>query len=330
MLPKLYIPVSGFVVTPVLGWWRRPSPVDAVDPAETARVFRVPVADLTDPANRATAHASERLPGPGVPRRGRSGLGFHRRTDRPDPAPRGLGTALGPGAVPLDWRHDRLRPPSGPADRTDLDDGLGTPASVPVNVLDILLLLAAVWFAVIGYRQGFVVGILSVFGFLGGGLIAVYLLPIFWDKATGPRRGSGHVRRHRRRGDRHRDAPRSVRRSPPTSAASCARRITWSPARAVDATGGALVNVLSMLLVAWLIGSALAGTALPTIGREVRSSKVLTGVSQMVPARADSWFADFSSVLAQNGFPQVFSAVRPASRSPASRRPTRSCWPTAR
>ncbi|NJP47146.1 NUDIX hydrolase [Actinacidiphila epipremni] len=54
VLPRLYIPVSGFVVTPVLGWWREPSPVAAVDPAETARVFRVPLADLADPANRAT------------------------------------------------------------------------------------------------------------------------------------------------------------------------------------------------------------------------------------------------------------------------------------
>lgn len=54
VLPKLYIPVSGFVVTPVLGWWRTPSPVGAVDPNETARVFTVPVADLTDPANRTT------------------------------------------------------------------------------------------------------------------------------------------------------------------------------------------------------------------------------------------------------------------------------------
>lgn len=54
VLPKLYIPVSSFVVTPVLGWWRTPSPVGAVDLAETARVFTVPVADLTDPANRAT------------------------------------------------------------------------------------------------------------------------------------------------------------------------------------------------------------------------------------------------------------------------------------
>lgn len=55
VLPKLYIPVSGFVVTSVLGWWREPSPVGVVDPNETARVFTVPVADLTDPANRATA-----------------------------------------------------------------------------------------------------------------------------------------------------------------------------------------------------------------------------------------------------------------------------------
>lgn len=54
VLPRLYIPVSGFVVTPVLGWWRRPSPVGAVDQAETARVFTVPVADLTDPAHRVT------------------------------------------------------------------------------------------------------------------------------------------------------------------------------------------------------------------------------------------------------------------------------------
>lgn len=55
VLPRLYIPVSSFVVTPVLGWWRAPSPVGVVDPAETARVFTVPVADLTDPANRAMA-----------------------------------------------------------------------------------------------------------------------------------------------------------------------------------------------------------------------------------------------------------------------------------
>ncbi|MEU6319829.1 MarP family serine protease [Streptomyces sp. NPDC047009] len=174
-----------------------------------------------------------------------------------------------------------------------------------MNVLDILLLVAAVWFAIVGYRQGFVVGILSVIGFLGGGLLAVYLLPFLWDRATSDHKVSTTA------------AVvavvvvivcASVGQALTTHLGNKLRRyITWSPARALDATGGALVNVVAMLLVAWLIGSALAGTTLPTLGKEVRSSKVLLGVSRALPEQADTWFADFSTVLAQNGFPQVFS-----------------------
>ena len=51
-LPRLWIPVSGFVVTPVLAWWRAPHPVAPVDPREVELVARVPVAHLADPANR--------------------------------------------------------------------------------------------------------------------------------------------------------------------------------------------------------------------------------------------------------------------------------------
>ncbi|WP_052847636.1 NUDIX hydrolase [Streptomyces avicenniae] len=54
-LPKLYIPVSDFVVTPVLAWWRDPSPVAAMDQDETARVFTVPVSLLADRRHRGTA-----------------------------------------------------------------------------------------------------------------------------------------------------------------------------------------------------------------------------------------------------------------------------------
>lgn len=53
-LPALYLPPSGFVVTPVLAWWREPTPVHAVDIAEVALVARVPLAELLDPANRCT------------------------------------------------------------------------------------------------------------------------------------------------------------------------------------------------------------------------------------------------------------------------------------
>jgi 8-oxo-dGTP pyrophosphatase MutT (NUDIX family) len=51
-LPALWIPVSRFLVTPVLAWWREPHPVAPVHPGEVARVERVPVAELVDPANR--------------------------------------------------------------------------------------------------------------------------------------------------------------------------------------------------------------------------------------------------------------------------------------
>jgi 8-oxo-dGTP pyrophosphatase MutT (NUDIX family) len=51
-LPDLYLPVSDFAVTPVLAWWRTPSPVGPVDAAEVAKVVRVPLAELVDPANR--------------------------------------------------------------------------------------------------------------------------------------------------------------------------------------------------------------------------------------------------------------------------------------
>lgn len=181
-----------------------------------------------------------------------------------------------------------------------------------MNVLDILLLVAAVWFAIVGYRQGFVVGILSVIGFLGGGLIAVYLLPVIWDQLTDKR-------------DVSTTAAivavvvvivcASVGQAFTTHLGNKLRQhITWSPARALDATGGALVNVVAMLLVAWLIGTALSPLADPqsssrgnALGRAVNDSQILRGVDKAMPKQAYTWFSDFSSMLAQNGLPQVFA-----------------------
>lgn len=51
-LPALFLPPSGFMVTPVLAWWRTPSRVAAMDPREVASVHRVSLAELLDPANR--------------------------------------------------------------------------------------------------------------------------------------------------------------------------------------------------------------------------------------------------------------------------------------
>jgi 8-oxo-dGTP pyrophosphatase MutT (NUDIX family) len=52
VLPELWLPPSGNVVTPVLAWWRTPSDVTAADEREVAAVARVAITDLADPRNR--------------------------------------------------------------------------------------------------------------------------------------------------------------------------------------------------------------------------------------------------------------------------------------
>lgn len=64
-LPQVWLPPSGYVVTPVLGWWREPSPVSAMDPAEVSAVHRVPLAELTDPGNRVNVRHPSGYIGPG-------------------------------------------------------------------------------------------------------------------------------------------------------------------------------------------------------------------------------------------------------------------------
>jgi 8-oxo-dGTP pyrophosphatase MutT (NUDIX family) len=62
--PALWVPVSNFGVNPVLGWWREPSPVAVVDPAEVASVHRIPLARLADPANRVSCQHPSGFTGP--------------------------------------------------------------------------------------------------------------------------------------------------------------------------------------------------------------------------------------------------------------------------
>lgn len=51
-LPEVPLAVSNNVVTPVVGWWSRPSEIAAVDKTEAASVFRAPVAEMLDPLAR--------------------------------------------------------------------------------------------------------------------------------------------------------------------------------------------------------------------------------------------------------------------------------------
>jgi 8-oxo-dGTP pyrophosphatase MutT (NUDIX family) len=65
LLPEVYVPASGYTVTPVLAWWRTPSPVRVIDPAEVARVARVPLAEVVDGRNRFRVAHPSGFVGPG-------------------------------------------------------------------------------------------------------------------------------------------------------------------------------------------------------------------------------------------------------------------------
>lgn len=100
LLPRLWIPVSGFVVTPVLSWWHAPHPVHPASPREVAGVVRVPIAELADPANRVRVRHPTGYIGPGFEVRGMLIWGFTAGV---------LSTLLELGGWARPWEPGRLR-----------------------------------------------------------------------------------------------------------------------------------------------------------------------------------------------------------------------------
>lgn len=98
-LPRLWIPVSDFVVTPVLAWWHTPHPVYARDAAEVARVARLPVPELADPANRLRVRHPSGHVGPGFTVEGMLVWGFTAGV---------LATLLELGDWARPWPRDRV------------------------------------------------------------------------------------------------------------------------------------------------------------------------------------------------------------------------------
>ncbi|MBQ1072457.1 CoA pyrophosphatase [Micromonospora sp. C31] len=107
-LPKLWIPVSDFVVTPVLGWWHAPHPVHPREPAEVAHVARLPVTELVDPANRMRVRHPSGWIGPAFSARGMLVWGFTGGV---------LAALLEMGGWARPWPRDRVvdLPPTGVA-----------------------------------------------------------------------------------------------------------------------------------------------------------------------------------------------------------------------
>ncbi len=170
-----------------------------------------------------------------------------------------------------------------------------------MDLLDLILIIVAIGFAVSGYRQGFVVGVLSFVGFVGGLLLGLWLVPIVMQQFTTSLVVStislcavlvlavlGQV-------------------LATTLGGRLRREMVWRPVQAVDQAAGAGVSVISVLLVAWFLGLALVNSSMPVVSQQVRNSALLSGMKQVLPADAQTWFRSFANVLDKSGFPQVFA-----------------------
>ena len=180
-----------------------------------------------------------------------------------------------------------------------------TVGHVPGDWLDLILIVLVIAFGVAGYRQGFIIGVLSFAGFIGGGAIGALFGPRIaraiatnnpgWQAVTaiivvflcamiGQLLASG-------------------------LGVAVRSRLTWRPATMLDAVGGAVVSVLSVLLIAWLIGSAVAYAPFPAISHQVNDSAVLRTVDRLMPSEASVMFSDFRSLLETGPYAQVFGAL---------------------
>ena len=172
------------------------------------------------------------------------------------------------------------------------------------DVLDLILIALAAAFAVAGYRQGFIVGILSFAGFLGGAAIGATFAPklarslvqgttqqalvaivaVFVAAMIGQLLASA-------------------------VGAAVRSRVNWRPATLIDSVAGAAVSVLSVLLIAWLIGSAVVNAPFAMVTSQVNRSAVLRAVDGVMPGAARTMFSDFRSLLASGPYVQVFGAL---------------------
>ena len=172
------------------------------------------------------------------------------------------------------------------------------------DLLDLALLVVAAAFAVSGYRQGFIVGALSFAGFLGGAVAGALFAPGISRALVG--------------GQNQQDLVAvvvlvllAIIGQFAASAIGTALRshVNWRPAAFLDSVGGAAVSVLSVLLIAWVIGSVLVASPFSGVVAQVNSSAVLRTVDRLMPSTARTMFSDFRRLLASGPFPEVFSGI---------------------
>ncbi len=176
-------------------------------------------------------------------------------------------------------------------------------------MIDLLLALVLIGYAVSGYRQGAVVGFLSLAGFLGGGALAMWGLPRLLDRSLTT--DGTDLRRLLLLLVGVLLAAALGQALAVAVGVRLRSRVTARPARVVDALLGAVASVVAVCLMVWLIAAAVRGGPSEALSRAVGQSRIVAGISKVVPPSTGRVFAGFRSLLDAEGFPRVFEGFGP-------------------
>ena len=175
-----------------------------------------------------------------------------------------------------------------------------------MNLLDVVLIVATIMFAIGGFRQGFVTATLSFFGFFGGAVIGAQLADpiagrLSQDSSWRIAVAVAVVLALALLGQVLAVSLGNLLRS----------RLTWRPAQAVDAVLGAVVSAIAVLLVFWMVATPLASAPYPRVSSAVRDSQVIRGVDDVVPRQVRSLYSSLRDAVRSYDFPEVFGPLVP-------------------
>ena len=184
------------------------------------------------------------------------------------------------------------------------------------TVLDVLLVLMLVLYAVTGYRQGVLVSALSLVGFLGGGALGMWLLPsilsnVEWITSNEVIRVLVLVFLV--------FLCATVGQAIAVPVGNRLRaQVRGRSGRAVDAVLGGVATVIAVSLLVWFVAGAVRGAAPTPVAKAIGESRVLSTIDLVVPSGAGQLFAGFRSLLDQNGIPKVFPGLSPEPIQPVA------------
>ena len=175
-----------------------------------------------------------------------------------------------------------------------------------MSIVDLVLILLALLFAFSGFRQGLIVSAASFLGFFGGAVLGAQLSGPVADRVGGSSVArvfaalvvvlAGALLGQVLAGA----LGRALR-----------RRITWEPARMVDAVAGAVLSAAAVLLVAWMVATPLATSPFSSVAGQVRQSALVHAVDKAVPGSVRSIYDSLRDAIDRRGLPDVLDPLTP-------------------